>query len=133
MQLVVVVQVLQTHEQFAHDDGDVIFCNVTWSHKITTAAARTILHDDPQIGSLKVGAIVFRNIGRVEPRQDGYLLYNVVDFVFGVLYIDDFDGHGLTSALIDTEERKRSVAETFACTRFICDLPFVYFAETASS
>lgn len=48
MELVVVMQVFQTHEQLA-DDDDVFFRNAAWSHKVAAAAARTVLHNDPQI------------------------------------------------------------------------------------
>lgn len=49
MEFVVVMQVFQTHEQLADDDDNVFFRNAAWSHKVAAAAARTVLHNDPQI------------------------------------------------------------------------------------
>jgi hypothetical protein len=49
VELVVVMQVFQTHEQLADDDDNVFFRNAAWSHKVAAAAARTVLHNDPQI------------------------------------------------------------------------------------
>jgi hypothetical protein len=49
VKLVVIVQVFQTHEQFTDDDDNVIFRDAARPHEITTAAARAVFHDDPQI------------------------------------------------------------------------------------
>lgn len=111
VQLVVVVQIFQTHEQLANDDDDVFLGDAAWPHEVAAAATRAVLHDDPQIRALEVGAIVLCRVGRVETGEDGDFLDDVVDFVFGVLDIDDFDGDGLAGAFVDTIEP--SVAEKF--------------------
>lgn len=49
VELVVIVQVFQTHEQFTDDDGDVIFRDTARPHEITATTTRAIFHDDPQI------------------------------------------------------------------------------------
>jgi hypothetical protein len=113
VKLVVIVQILQTHEQFADDDNDVVLGDATRPHEITTATTRAVFHDDPQIRALQVGAIVFCRVGRVEAREDGDFLDDVVYFVFCVLDIDDLDGDGLAGAFLDTSESRRSVVWTY--------------------
>jgi hypothetical protein len=49
MKLVVIVQIFQTHEQFADDNNNIVLRDATRPHEITTATARAVFHDDPQI------------------------------------------------------------------------------------
>lgn len=48
--------------------------------------------------------MVFRDVGRFEFGQDCNLLDDVVHIVFSILDIDDFDGNGLASPAINTEQ-----------------------------
>ncbi len=100
MQLLVRVQVLQTKKQFADNDGNVVFSDQAWFHEVCAAATRAKLHDDPQLGALGVRAIVFCDVGRLQLRQDGNLLDDVLDLILGALDIDDLDSNGLTGALV---------------------------------
>lgn len=54
VELVVVVQVFQTHEQLSDDNDDIILGNTARSHEVTTATARAVFHNDPQVGALEV-------------------------------------------------------------------------------
>lgn len=102
MQLVVAMQVFQSHEQFSNDDCDVILCNHARLHQVRTAPTAAKLHDDPQIRALEVRAIVFRDVRGVEFGKDADLGDDVVDFIFGIFDVDDLDGYGLTRSLVDT-------------------------------
>ncbi len=92
MQLLVRVQVLQPKQQLAHDNGDVVLPDQARLHQVGAAPARTELHDNPQLGTLGVGAIVFGDVGRLQLRQNGDLLDDVLDLVLGALDVDDLDG-----------------------------------------
>lgn len=46
--------------------------------------------------------MVLRNIWGMEFRQDGYLLYNILNFIFRVLNVDDLDRYRLPTPSVDT-------------------------------
>ena len=101
MQLVVVVQVAKAHEQLLQDDGDFSLCYAAGLHQVCATAARTKLHDDPQVGAVQIRAIVLCDIGRVHAREDGNLGDDVVDLVLGILDIDDLDGDRLAGPAVN--------------------------------
>lgn len=102
VQLLVIVQVIQTTEQFPKDNHNVVFRNRPGSHQVRTATTRAKLHDDPQVRALQKRAIVSCHVRGVELGQDCNFLDNVLDFIFGIFNIDDFDSNSLPRAIIDT-------------------------------
>lgn len=73
--------------------------------------------------------MVLRNIWGMEFRQDGYLLYNILNFIFRVLNVDDLDRYRLPSPSVDT--MKELVC--LEILHFGNHLPFVYFPEAATA
>lgn len=69
MQLFVTVQVIQTHEEFSHDDCYVFLWNRPRLNQVTAAASRAKLHDDPQVRPFKVGSMIFRYVRRAQLRE----------------------------------------------------------------
>ena len=96
------MQIVQAHQKLPDDDRNVFFRDQSRLHQISATAPRAKFHDNPQIRAFEEGAMVFRNIWGLEFRQDGYLLYNVFDFIFRVLNVDDLYGYRLSSPSIDT-------------------------------
>lgn len=139
MELVVVVQILQTHEKFTYDDAYIILGYETRFQKVSAATARAILHDDPKIRSLEVRAIVFGNVRRVETRKNGNLLNNIIDLILGILNIDDLDGDGLTSTFINARMQfgqrtlKQRRAREYNNDIVGGNLPFVDLPKTSSA
>ncbi len=101
MQLLVVMQVIQTHQQLPHDDGDVVLRDQAGAQQIAATPAGAELHDDPEIGSLEIRAMVLGDVGRAEFGQDGDLEDDVLNLVLGVLDIDDLDGDRFACSLVD--------------------------------
>lgn len=102
------MQVFQSHEKLSYYDRDVFFGDQARLQEIRTTTPGTKLHDDPKIGTLQKGAMVFRYVGRMEFGQDGYFLDNVLDFVLRILNVDDLDRYRLSRSLVDpmaTSER----------------------------
>jgi hypothetical protein len=102
VQLLVRMQVVQAQKQLANDDGDVVLANEARFHEVRAATARAKLHNNPQLRTLGVRAIVLCNIGGLQLRQDGNLLDNVLDLVLGALDVDNLDGNRLAGSLVDT-------------------------------
>lgn len=73
--------------------------------------------------------MILRNIRGMEFRQDGYLLYNVLNLIFRVLNVDDLDRYRLSSASVDTMKGlvclRSSISGSY--------LPFVYLPEAATA
>ena len=82
MQLALIVQVLKAPQQFAADDGDVVLFDDARlelrlessatdktagevTHKVRTASAGAVLHDDPEHLSTDEGSKVPRSVRRV--------------------------------------------------------------------
>ena len=107
VQLLVAVQIVKAHQKFTDDDSNIIFTDQPWLHEISTAAARAKLHDDPQLGALGKRAIVLCDIWRLELREDGDLLDDILDLVLGALNVNDLDGDSFASALVDATSAQR--------------------------
>jgi hypothetical protein len=105
MQLLVRVEILQAKQQLANHNGNVVLPDQARLHEVGTAPARAELHDNPQLGALGVGAIVFGDVGRLQLREDGNLLDDVLDLVLGALNVNDLDGDRLAGALVHTVEK----------------------------
>jgi hypothetical protein len=105
------MQVVQAHEQFPQDDGDVLLRYQARTHQVRTAATRTKLHNDPQIGPLEERPMVLGDEGGIEFGQDGDLLNDVFDLVFGIFDVDDLDRDRLARTLIDTSIRDNREGE----------------------
>ena len=54
------------------------------------------------MGPLQERTIVSRNMGRVEFRENRDLRDNILDVVFGIFDINDFDRDGFATPFIDT-------------------------------
>jgi hypothetical protein len=100
VKLVVSMEILETQQELAQYDADVVLRDETWLHEICTAPARAELHDDPQVGALEERAVVLGHKGRIQLREDGYLGYDVVHLVLRVLDIDYLDGDRLSGLSI---------------------------------
>jgi len=101
VEFVVAVQVLQAHQQLTQYDHNVFLRNETRLHQIGAAATRAKLHYDPEIGALEVRTVILCDVGRVELGEDGDLLDDVVDFVFGVFDIDYLNRYRLARPFVD--------------------------------
>ena len=73
--------------------------------------------------------MILGDIGGVELRQDGYLLYDVFYFIFRVFNIDDLYCYRLSSTPVDTLEKL--VRLMFYVSKSYS--PFVYLPETATA
>lgn len=105
VQLLVRVQVVQPEQQLLQYDGDIVLADEARLHQVGAAAAGAELHDDPELGTLGVGAVVLGHKGRLQLGQDGDLLDDVLDLILGALDVDNLDGDGLAGALVDTGGR----------------------------
>jgi hypothetical protein len=103
MQFVVIVQVHKPMEKLLDDDSNLCLSKRARLHEIGTAPSGTEFHDNPEIGAVKVRAIVLGDILRVHSRQDRNLGDYIVYLVFGILDIDDFDGHYIAGPTINPE------------------------------
>lgn len=65
VELVIIMKIGQTHQEFFHNHGYVSLANGAWLHKICTAAPGAELHDNPEIRTLQVRAEVFGDVRRV--------------------------------------------------------------------
>ena len=101
MQLIIHVQILQSHQKLSQNNTNVLFIQRSWLHEVRTGASSTKFHDDPEIRAAKVGTVVLRDMIGVEFRENGDLLDNIVDFIFGALDVDYLDGDSAAVALID--------------------------------
>ena len=98
-------------------------------HQIERRSAAQILHDNPQLGALQVGAEVLGDIGRVALREHHDLLLNVLNLIFGLLQIDYLDGYHLLAAIVDALEHlaERTLADSLLLredllwVRFLCE------------
>ena len=100
MQLIIHMQILQSHQQLSQDNTNVLLAQRSWLHEIRTTASSTEFHDDPEVRAAKVGAIVFGDMVGVKFGEDGDLLDNIVDFIFGALDVDHLDSDSAAVALI---------------------------------
>jgi hypothetical protein len=57
------------------------------------ATTRAELHDNPQVGSLQIRTVVLGDIGRFQFGQDRDLFDDIIDFILGILDINDFDSN----------------------------------------
>lgn len=73
--------------------------------------------------------MVLRNVWGMEFRQNGYLLYNVLNFIFRVLNVDDLDRYRLSSPSVDTMKESVCLRSSIPGSY----LPFVYFPEAATA
>lgn len=101
VQLLVGMQVLQSQQQLADNNGNVVLADQAGLHEVGAAATGAKLHDDPELGALGVGAIVLGDVGALQLGEDGDFLDNVLNLVLGVFNVNDFDGDGLAGALVD--------------------------------
>lgn len=94
------MKIFQTKKQLTDDDSNIILANDPRLHQVGTASTRAKLHDNPELCTFGIGAIVLGYVGRLQFRKNGNLLDNVLDFVFGALDIDNLDGNRLARSLI---------------------------------
>ena len=64
-------------------------------HQVQRGAATQILHDDPELGSLKIGPEVLGDVGRVALAEHHDLLLDVFDLILGLFQINNFDSNNL--------------------------------------
>lgn len=102
VQLMVVVEIGEAHEQLLENDGDFGLCYGARLHQVCTAAARAEFHDDPQVGASQIGAIVLCDVGRVHARENHNLAHYVVDLVFGIFHVNDLDGDRVARPTVKT-------------------------------
>lgn len=102
VQFLVGMEIIQTAEKLPQNDGDVFFMDHTWPQQTMATAARTEFHDDPQVGSLQVRAMIFGDIGGFQLGQYGDFPDDIIDIILRIFNIDDLDGHGFTGASIHT-------------------------------
>lgn len=60
------MQVVEAHQKFSDDYGDILFGNQAWLQEVGAATTRAELHYDPEVRSFQEGPVVFCDIGRVE-------------------------------------------------------------------
>ena len=101
MQFLIGMQIVQTHQQFPHDDCDVFLGDQAWLHEVATTTARTEFHDDPEVGALEERPMILGDKRGVELGQNGYLLDNIFNLIFSILDIDNFDSHGLSGTSVN--------------------------------
>ena len=65
VQLPLLVQVVKPLDHLPQDDRDVLLLQAAGLHQVQGRAAAQVLHDDPKLGALEVGAEVFGDEGRV--------------------------------------------------------------------
>ena len=81
------VEVVETEEQFATDDGDVGFRKDASFKEIETRAALEELHDDPQLVVDHERSIVSRHVFRVALSEVGDFLLDFGYIVIGIFQI----------------------------------------------
>ena len=64
-------------------------------HQVQRGAAAQILHDDPELGSLKIRPEVLGDVGRVTLAEHHDLLLDVFDLILGLFQVNNFDSNNL--------------------------------------
>lgn len=88
------MQIRQPEQQLLEHNRNLDLGQWPRLHKIRAAASSTELHNDPQIRAVQVRPIIFRYKGRIHIGQDHDLAHDVLDFVLGILDINDLDSDG---------------------------------------
>ena len=83
------VEIVETEEQFAADNGDMGFGKNTSLKEIKTRTALEELHDDPQFVVDHERSIVPRYVFRVTLGEAGDFLLDFGDIIIGILQICD--------------------------------------------
>lgn len=104
MQLLIRMQVLQPQQQLPQNNSNIILPNQPRLHQIRTTAPRTKFHDNPQLRTLRIRAIVFRHIRGLQLGQNGDFLNDIFDLIFGVFNVDDLDGYGVARPFVDSAQ-----------------------------
>ena len=68
MELLVIVEIVQAHQEFSNDDGDVFLWDQAGPQQVPTAPTGAKLHDDPEVGSLEIGTMILGDVRRAELR-----------------------------------------------------------------
>lgn len=56
MDFTLFVKILEAFEDFAEDDGDVLFLEITWRwfHEVENASSSEVFHDDPELRPFEI-------------------------------------------------------------------------------
>ena len=101
MQLVVVVQIAEAHQQLLQDDCNLGLCYAARLHQVCAAPTRAELHDDPQVGAGQIGAVVLCDVGRVHAGENHNLAHDVVDLVLCIFNVNDLDGDRVAGSAVE--------------------------------
>lgn len=77
--------------------------------------------------------MILCHVGRLELRQNGNLLDNILDLIFRALDIDNLDRNGLTGSLVDAGGTTVSSCDPAYREDRWGWLPFVHLAEASAS
>ena len=63
MQFLVPVEIIKSQQELSDNNRDILFRNETGFEQISTAAAGTEFHDDPEVRAFQEGAMILSDIG----------------------------------------------------------------------
>ncbi len=94
------MQVVQASEKLPQNDSNILLMDGTGSQQVKATATGAVLHDDPQVRALQIRSVVLGDIWGVQFGENGNLLNDIVDFVFGVFNVDDLNGDCFSGPLV---------------------------------
>lgn len=78
--------------------------NSHWGARAIEKRPQSVPTESAPRSHFEVGAVILGDVGTVALAQHGDLLLDVLDFVLGLLQVDDLDGHHAERAVVDAFE-----------------------------